>query len=157
MIWGNPDLNVGSASLDSNSVGILNLVYQFINLPFNIFFMALTIWSKDGWDESFMSTVQIATFVNIGISFVSWVSLSLIPYLIYYFDDSTSAASQLIADSLWWGTLMYQIVGPLNVLAPVFFYFYTILWSNSNKDLSLIDKYCIWQMSQVINFDLNVL
>ncbi len=126
MIWGNPDLTVGSSLLDTNTVEILNLVYHFLNLPFNVAFMIMSILSKQGWDDDFTYWVQLATFVNLAISGISWLSLSFVPYLIYYFGD-TSTISQITADGLWWGTLIYQIIGPLNILAPVFFYFYTLI------------------------------
>ena len=119
-----PYLTVGQ-SLDTNTVGILNIVYHLLNLPFNVTFMVLSILSKEGWDDDFIYWVQIVSFVNIGISAISWVSFSFIPYLVYYF--GSSSASQITADSLWWGTLLYQIVGPLNILAPIFFYFYTVI------------------------------
>ena len=89
MIWGNPDLTV-SQSIDSSTVGILNLVYHFVNLPFNVGFMILTLLSLEVWDETSIYWVQIASFVNILVSGVTWLSLSLIPYLVYYFGDNSS-------------------------------------------------------------------
>ena len=91
LIWGNPDLTV-SSSIDSNTVGILNLVYHFVNLPFNVAFMILTLLSLDGWDETSIYWVQIASFVNILVSGVSWLSLSLIPYVVFYFGDNSSVS-----------------------------------------------------------------
>ena len=75
-----------------NVLQVLSMSYHALNLPLNIAFMILTLIGLDDFSLEYIYWMQIASFVHMGVSLVTWLLFSFIPYVLHYFVKPTVPA-----------------------------------------------------------------